>query len=413
MAYSKTTWVNNTTPIDETNLNKLEQGVYDNSLKLETRVVNTANTSLDDYIDEGWYFFEPPYAPTNSPAGTNGFLEVRKASTFVKQFWYRAGTPGLNDSQTFVRTKSSNSGWGSWKKYNVPGDLYWTKTNYEVLSKYASYFVDGVNGNDNNDGKTQANAFKTLTPVWDAVKKGDMEIRFALAGGSTYIWEPYIINNLSIHIYCYGTGDVTIQMPDEPIAFYDCHLNWKGNSSQKLILTGAQKMYLDSGSATLQYMDIRFNYSNFGAGSKIDNCDMRDIECAYSNMVINASKVGGTIGSSSTISYEGCVFLSQYVPASSTTIFNTLTNCTTLIFGSTKVNLTGANTSGTFMRIRGGQLSQLAGMGALVASSNLWANGLDAIGCIVVATTARFNSYSNISTTATTLSEAAICTANL
>ena len=137
MAYTKTQWVNNTTPIDETNLNKIEQGIYDNSLKLETQIVNTANTSLNDYTDEGWYFFEPPYTPTNIPAGVNGFLEVRKASNFTKQIWYRAGTPGTNDFQTFVRTKSGNSAWGAWKRYTVPGDLYWTKTNHEILSKYA------------------------------------------------------------------------------------------------------------------------------------------------------------------------------------------------------------------------------------------------------------------------------------
>lgn len=49
MAYNKTTWVNNTTPIDETNLNKLEQGVYDNSLVVDA-VTNTLNpTDTETY----------------------------------------------------------------------------------------------------------------------------------------------------------------------------------------------------------------------------------------------------------------------------------------------------------------------------------------------------------------------------
>ena len=204
------------------------------SEKHDTIYVTTKNTDLNDYLEDGAYFFEPPYTPINIPIGVNGFLEVRKGNTFTKQIWYRAGTPGSNDFQTFVRTKNIN-GWGAWKRYTVPGDLYWTKTNHEILSKYAGYFVDGVNGNDSNDGKTQATAFKTLAPVWEAVKQGDMEIRFWLAGGNTYVWDPYIINNLSIHMFCYGTGDVTVQMPNEPIAFYDCHINWRGNENQKLI----------------------------------------------------------------------------------------------------------------------------------------------------------------------------------
>ena len=32
--YTKTNWVDNTTPIDKTNLNKIEQGIYDNSIRI-------------------------------------------------------------------------------------------------------------------------------------------------------------------------------------------------------------------------------------------------------------------------------------------------------------------------------------------------------------------------------------------
>lgn len=49
MSYVKTQWVNNTTPIDETNLNKMEQGIYDNSLILDA-VTNTLNpTDTETY----------------------------------------------------------------------------------------------------------------------------------------------------------------------------------------------------------------------------------------------------------------------------------------------------------------------------------------------------------------------------
>ena len=49
MAYSKTTWQNNVTDIDENNLNKIEQGIYDNSLVVEA-VTNTLNpTDTETY----------------------------------------------------------------------------------------------------------------------------------------------------------------------------------------------------------------------------------------------------------------------------------------------------------------------------------------------------------------------------
>lgn len=49
MAYSKTTWVDNTTPINKDNLNKIEQGIYDNSLVVDA-VTNTLNpTDTETY----------------------------------------------------------------------------------------------------------------------------------------------------------------------------------------------------------------------------------------------------------------------------------------------------------------------------------------------------------------------------
>lgn len=49
MAYSKTIWVDNTTPIDKDNLNKIEQGIYDNSLVVDA-VTNTLNpTDTETY----------------------------------------------------------------------------------------------------------------------------------------------------------------------------------------------------------------------------------------------------------------------------------------------------------------------------------------------------------------------------
>lgn len=49
MSYTKTTWVNNTTPINETNLNKIEQGIYDNSLITEAIADKLNPTDTETY----------------------------------------------------------------------------------------------------------------------------------------------------------------------------------------------------------------------------------------------------------------------------------------------------------------------------------------------------------------------------
>lgn len=120
MSYVKTQWVNNTTPINDTNLNKIEQGIYDNSIRIETQVVTTANTNLNDYTENGEYYFDVGLAPINRPAGTNGWLQVIKGADngVIKQIWFRHGTANANDYETYVRTRDGNA-WSDWKKYIV------------------------------------------------------------------------------------------------------------------------------------------------------------------------------------------------------------------------------------------------------------------------------------------------------
>lgn len=87
-----------------------------------TVAVTTAGTDLNDYLEEGWYFFASAYVPTNIPIGKNGWLcvsaETVGSATYVKQFWYRAGTPGNNDHQMYVRTyiSAAEPQWGEWVK---------------------------------------------------------------------------------------------------------------------------------------------------------------------------------------------------------------------------------------------------------------------------------------------------------
>jgi hypothetical protein len=79
--------------------------------------VTTANTNLNDYKDDGIYYFESDVTPVNIPIGLNGWLIVfnrGKNKSFVKQIWLRQGTPGTNDMDTYIRTLGSS--WGAWRK---------------------------------------------------------------------------------------------------------------------------------------------------------------------------------------------------------------------------------------------------------------------------------------------------------
>ena len=115
---------------DAINLKYLED-----SLALYTKnpvVVTKSGTNLNNYKDNGWYFFHnSTVKPYNIPSGvTNGWLHVLSnagpdGSTYTKQIFYRMGTPGVDDHQTYVRTISSGvTSWSSWTQYITQKDAY-------------------------------------------------------------------------------------------------------------------------------------------------------------------------------------------------------------------------------------------------------------------------------------------------
>jgi len=76
---------------------------------------------LNDYTDAGFYTFAQAYAPVNAPSGnTNGWLLVipwKQGNATVKQMWFRHGSSGTNDFETYVRTKIGSNDWSDWSKY--------------------------------------------------------------------------------------------------------------------------------------------------------------------------------------------------------------------------------------------------------------------------------------------------------
>ena len=82
----------------------------------KTITISATGTSLDDYKEEGTYYFPTATQTVNIPYGTNGWLKVIANGTNVKQIWYRSGTPGTNDFQTAIRTHTNTTGWGEWTK---------------------------------------------------------------------------------------------------------------------------------------------------------------------------------------------------------------------------------------------------------------------------------------------------------
>lgn len=86
------------------------------------KAVDKTGEDLDDYIYPGVYTFGGSYTPEHIPSGVNGWLVVLRwptsdANATVKQLWFRHGTVGSNDFETYVRTKVGSAAFGSWSKF--------------------------------------------------------------------------------------------------------------------------------------------------------------------------------------------------------------------------------------------------------------------------------------------------------
>ena len=85
-------------------------------------VVNVTSTSLDQFVDPGNYYFSIAYAPTDAPAGANGWLIVLGGGA-KKQIWIREGS---ESTQSDVCVRSFTSGaWTSWKRLVSDKEMYY------------------------------------------------------------------------------------------------------------------------------------------------------------------------------------------------------------------------------------------------------------------------------------------------
>ncbi len=101
-------------------IKELESEIENLKSKTLTQMVKTADTDLNDYIEDGTYYFSTSYTPLNIPSGSNGWLQVFSSNQLgVKQIWYRYGTANSNDFQTYVRTRTAANVWSDWKRFSI------------------------------------------------------------------------------------------------------------------------------------------------------------------------------------------------------------------------------------------------------------------------------------------------------
>lgn len=124
-----------------TYINDTNQNVWSKWEKLATvtQKVTTATANLNNYKEEGRYFFTTSTAITNSPDGSgNGWLEVLKGDTdCIKQLFYRYGTANSSDYIIYERTYMVDT-WSDWKRLAITSEVV-LKENIAVVTAKTKY----------------------------------------------------------------------------------------------------------------------------------------------------------------------------------------------------------------------------------------------------------------------------------
>lgn len=124
MPYTKINWQDlpsTSTPLDATNLNKMDSELE----KLSCKEITQTGEDLNDYKTRGLYWFGSTN-PSNRPANIAGWLEVIEYNNrYVRQIWHRSSSiNGTAEFETYIRfTNDYGANWSTWKKITM-GEVF-------------------------------------------------------------------------------------------------------------------------------------------------------------------------------------------------------------------------------------------------------------------------------------------------
>lgn len=161
------------------------------------------------------------------------------------------------------------------------------KTDYinNVPYPYHNMYLDGVNGDDNNDGLTRQTAFKTYDRAMEEANRwGDFRIWILTSG--EYYWSNPTANGITLHVIPQTNG-ITLKWgfahPTISVSIYNSHFNI-GDDDYRMTLslpadsdTKGQRMYFENCAALLNNLDLNI-YSElgfFGGNFNIFKCNLR------------------------------------------------------------------------------------------------------------------------------------------
>ena len=143
---------------------------------------------------------------------------------------------------------------------------------YHVLTP-SRFYVDNVNGNDENDG-SEISPFKTLTPVFNVLNKKSVDTRCYIVRPGVYEIPYSEFSSVTLHIQSTVPG-VTVRFTNAVgCAIYNSHWNIGGTSSENMLTieSGGEAVYWENCVTAINYAILNCPIRFWGNGGSIANC---------------------------------------------------------------------------------------------------------------------------------------------
>lgn len=145
---------------------------------------------------------------------------------------------------------------------------------------HETVYVDAVQGNDDNDGKTAETAVRSLDKALDIMNKSTSGIYIRFIRSGTYTMSTPVISGAMIH-FLFDATNVTLNWLDDADdgwtkCFYSCYINMHGNpdGTSRLYLKGNNPAYVEGGKITISNMHVYGPTNAFGiVGGAIQSQD--------------------------------------------------------------------------------------------------------------------------------------------